>query len=60
MGIQIKIQEECAMLKKGRAALAAALIAVGAAFIGLGIWRGEVETVIRKAITVCLECIGIG
>ena len=45
---------------KRRILLASALCALGVAFMGLGIWRGEVETVIRKAINVCLECIGIG
>lgn len=40
--------------------LPAALIAAGAAFVWLGIARGEMETVYQKAIRVCLECIGIG
>lgn len=28
--------------------------------IGLGIYRGEVSTVLNKGINICLECIGIG
>ncbi|HWR23882.1 MAG TPA: CD1871A family CXXC motif-containing protein [Feifaniaceae bacterium] len=36
------------------------LLLTAAAFLLLGVYRGEAETVIRKATTVCLECIGIG
>ena len=36
------------------------LLAVGAAFLGLGIWREEYAIVMSKAINICLECIGIG
>lgn len=39
---------------------ALALLLVGAAFLLAGVWRGEPETVLRKAINVCLECIGLG
>ncbi|MGI5898521.1 MAG: CD1871A family CXXC motif-containing protein [Christensenellales bacterium] len=38
----------------------AALIALGAVFVIIGVWRGEVATVLMKAIYICLECIGIG
>lgn len=33
---------------------------LGIAFLLLGIFRGEAEVVLRKAITICMECIGIG
>ncbi len=33
---------------------------VGLAFFVLGLWRGEDETVFRKAVNVCMECIGLG
>lgn len=42
---------------KARALL---LIAAGVFFIAFGAYRGEVVTVLNKAIVVCLECIGIG
>lgn len=38
----------------------ATLILAGAAFVLIGIERGEVGIVLRKAINICLECIGIG
>ncbi len=36
------------------------ILFLGAAFIGLGIFRAEVFTVLTKAIRICLECIGLG
>lgn len=38
----------------------AGLLAVGIAFIAAGVVREEHLTVLRKAINICLECIGIG
>ncbi len=32
---------------------------LGIAFLALGIYRGEMATVFRKAVVICLECIGI-
>ena len=42
------------------AAWQAALLLLGAAMLGYGVWRGEVDTVLSKAIKLCLECVGIG
>lgn len=33
---------------------------LGLVFMLFGVYRGEAETVLAKAIRVCLECIGIG
>lgn len=33
---------------------------VAAAFLVIGISRGEVQFVFNKAVRVCLECIGLG
>ncbi len=43
-----------------RAWPALAVLTLGAAFIVLGVWRGEADTVLRKAVMICMECIGIG
>ena len=33
---------------------------LGAAFMLNGIFRGEVAVMLKKAVYICLECIGIG
>ena len=38
----------------------AALLIAGAVMVCCGAMRGEVESVLSKAIRLCLECIGIG
>ncbi len=38
----------------------AALLLLGITFILIGISRGEQGEVLRKAVKICLECIGIG
>ncbi|MEG1857295.1 MAG: CD1871A family CXXC motif-containing protein [Pseudoflavonifractor sp.] len=45
-------------LRRHRAALL--LVLLGAAFLAIGVWRGEGETVFRKAVNICMECIGLG
>ena len=36
------------------------LLAAGLVFFLVGIYRGEVATVLSKAIKLCMECVGIG
>ena len=37
-----------------------AVLALGAVFCAVGILRGEAGVVLKKAILICMECIGIG
>jgi hypothetical protein len=43
-----------------KAAPALVIFIVGAAFLVIGVLRGEAAVVLQKATTVCMECIGIG
>jgi hypothetical protein len=36
------------------------LLALGAGFLALGIFNGEIAIVLSRAVNICLECIGIG
>lgn len=40
--------------------LPAILMLIGALLIWIGLQNGQAEAVLRKAIRICLECIGIG
>ncbi|MEA5011470.1 MAG: CD1871A family CXXC motif-containing protein [Angelakisella sp.] len=43
-----------------RNSLAFLVLVLGIVFVVLGVMRGEHDTVLLKAINICLECIGIG
>ena len=45
-------------MKKGSIPVLTFLLAI--VMIGYGIYRKEVDTVLGKAIKICLECVGIG
>lgn len=45
---------------RGESKARIAIIAVGIGIMFWGISRGEVGTVLKKAVNICLECIGIG
>lgn len=45
---------------RGKNLPAAVVLVVGLAFVALGLWRGEAEVVLQKAVVICMECIGIG
>lgn len=35
-------------------------VLAGLVFLGIGIWEGQFLVIWRKAVMICLECIGIG
>lgn len=47
-------------MRKHKKAFQYTVLALSVLLIAVGVSRGEVVVVLRKAITVCLECIGIG
>ena len=48
------------MTQRTRLILALCLLATGSLCIAQGIAAGELSIILRKAVLVCLECIGIG
>lgn len=45
---------------KRKRLISALLLLAGIALVAVGVWRGEVQAVLMKAVNLCLECIGIG
>lgn len=48
------------LIQSKKAVFQVVLLICGAAMLCYGAWRGETETVLSKAIRLCLECVGIG
>ena len=43
-----------------RRALGIAILSIGILLIVAGVFRGELDVILRKAALVCMECIGLG
>ena len=48
------------LIRSKKAVIQVVLLIAGIAMVCFGVWRGEAETVLSKAIKLCLECVGIG
>ena len=55
-----KNERSVRLFKTRKAVFQAILLIVGAAMVGVGALRGEVDIVLSKAIRLCLECVGSG
>ncbi|MCR5615657.1 MAG: thioredoxin [Saccharofermentans sp.] len=43
-----------------RRAAAIAILVLGILLIAAGLFRGELDVILKKAAVVCMECIGLG
>ena len=48
------------LIRSKKVVFQAAMLISGTAMLCYGVWRGEADTVLSKAIRLCLECVGIG
>ena len=48
------------MTQRKRRYLGITVVCTGAVLMLIGIFRGEMNTLLKKAVLICLECIGIG
>ena len=49
-----------ALIRSKKVVFQAALLICGTAMLCYGVCRGEADTVLSKAIRLCLECVGLG
>ena len=59
-GEDIKGEGEKRLLRTKKAFFQGTLLIVGMVMLCAGVMRGEADTVLSKAIRLCLECVGIG
>ena len=55
-----KMKGVFSLLRAKKAIFQGLLLIVGVAMLCFGAMRGEVDTVLSKAVRLCLECVGIG
>ena len=55
-----RLLRRTAPMTRRKAWIAPALLIVGIGMMIYGVMDGEAEIVLRKAATICLECIGVG
>ena len=60
MQTEKEISLEDGRSEKKRRLLRIALLAAAAVFIIVGVFRGDNDSIFRKAVFICMECIGIG
>jgi len=48
------------MAQRAKSIFRFSVLAAGVVLAALGMLRGELNEILRKAVVVCLECIGIG
>ena len=58
--LKLKISNGGKIMTKKKVLAQSFLLFAGILMVGFGVWREEAETVLSKAIRLCMECVGIG